>query len=1318
MFTLPGTSRRRTVGVVVALVGLLAAGALFVLPAAFATPAAPSGVQVLRNPEVRTAVHSDTSPPLRSMRPLVGGMYKIQDNDNPAIAKPGVKSNGIDQVIQRALGPLAMPTPIVNVDGQYNENGPLPPDTNGDVGRNNYVQIVNSMFAVYDKSGNLLYGPVNINTLWQGFGGVCESHNDGDPIALYDAMADRWLLSQFTSSAPYMQCIALSTSGDPTGSYYRYGFLDHNSGNTLGDYPKFGIWPDGYYMSTNEFGGSGGGGNYAYDRVAMLQGNPGATQIYFHGSDQGLLPTDLDSAGMLPPAGSPNYFLEWYSTSQLHEFKFHADFANPANSTYTGPFAITVAAFSYPAPSVPEPDTSTLLDNLSDRLMYRLAYRNFGAYELLVVNHTVNAGGVDGVRWYELRDPNNAAGASVYQQGTYAPGDGLYRWMGSIAQDRAGDIAVGFSFGNATTYPGIAYAGRVPGDPLGTLGQGETTLFAGTGSEDFPAAHRWGDYSAMQIDPADDCTFWYTQMYWRTTGERNWRTRIGSFKFPGCAASGTPTPVATATGPVPTATNTPGPAPTLCPGSIEASGSITDTDATQTGRLGLFDPKSSCAAPKSVAGMSDTLTRHYDSYTYTNSTGSAECVTVSIVPECSDNAINSIAYLGSFNPSNPQANYLADGGASGPGYSYSFSLGAGQTAVVVVNEVSPNIGCELYSITINPCAPGGATPSPTSPPVTPSTTPSPTATATPLACGGPPAWAQGPTQDPARGLLLGDMGTDGKFYVAGGQSGDNTQQFGDVDRYNPTTDAWEQEAPLPVPVGQDAVAATGGKVFVAGGCSSCNSPYVVTSTLQIYDIATGTWTFGASLPAPVEAAAGAALNGKFYVIGGDDGTAAVTTAYIYDIATNTWSTGAALPDANGRTNTAATVAGGLIYVFGGAYIQGGNTFPIDTMLSYDPTANSWAMLASANLGGAGNYARVSPFGTGQLFITDGGDGSFNPVATTHVYDIATNSYTAGPTLNNARLGHAQGTLPDGRVIVYAGMDTSSSATNSTELLTTPPPCTTATPTAAPSATATATEVPGTITPIATATDTPGPGITATAVPSETATPGPTNTPGPPTATETPCPLPFSDVHPTDYFYVPVQYLYCHGVISGYADNTFRPYNSTTRAQMVKIVVLGFGLPTYIPPGGDYTFADVKPDFPFFDVIETAAHDNVVSGYDCGGPGEPCDAQNRPYFRPYNNVTRGQLSKIDVVAAGWDLQNPPTGSFEDVLPNTAFYTFVETAYCHGIISGYDCGGPGEPCGPNNRPYFRQGNDATRGQISKIVYLSITGTGSCNIPTVTK
>ena len=217
----------------------------------------------------------------------------------------------------------------------------------------------------------------------------------------------------------------------------------------------------------------------------------------------------------------------------------------------------------------------------------------------------------------------------------------------------------------------------------------------------------------------------------------------------------------------------------------------------------------------------------------------------------------------------------------------------------------------------------------------------------------------------------------------------------------------------------------------------------------------------------------------------------------------------------------------------------------------------------------------------------------------------------------------------------------------------------------------------------------------TPVASPTVPVGPTSTPVAPTATPAECAINFSDVHPTDYFYTPVRYLVCNGVISGYADNTFRPYNNTTRSQMVKIVVLGYGIPITTPPGGGNTFTDVPPTFPFFSVIETAAANNVVSGYACGSPGEPCDSQNRPYFRPYNNVTRGQLSKIDAIAAGWDLLNPPDATFEDVAPASPFYTFVETAVAQGVISGYGMWRPGRAVRPAESPLLPPGEQRHAG-----------------------
>jgi hypothetical protein len=233
----------------------------------------------------------------------------------------------------------------------------------------------------------------------------------------------------------------------------------------------------------------------------------------------------------------------------------------------------------------------------------------------------------------------------------------------------------------------------------------------------------------------------------------------------------------------------------------------------------------------------------------------------------------------------------------------------------------------------------------------------------------------------------------------------------------------------------------------------------------------------------------------------------------------------------------------------------------------------------------------------------------------------------------------------------------------------------------------------------------------------TATPPPTRSPVPPSRTvtagpsPTPCFVSFGDVQSNDYFYLPVQYLACHGAISGYSDATFRPYNPTTRSQTVKIVTLAFGIADYTPSAGNYTFADVPPTFPFFSYIETAAHAQMISGYTCGGPREPCDALLRPYFRPYASVTRGQVAKLVVGAAGWALVDPPDGAFVDVLPGTAFYPFVETAYCHAALAGYSCGGAGEPCDAHNRLYFRQNNPATRGQIATIAYGALYGSPDC-------
>ncbi len=491
---------------------------------------------------VQQDVKHDVSPPLRDIIAPPNDS-KIR-HEKPLGRIPLPPSSGqADPVIQSSVGPKVAVTSGSNFDGVgvgfTGPNGSFapnaaPPDTNGTVGATQYVQWVNESFAVFDKAtGSVLMGPTAGNALWQGFGGGCQTNNDGDPIVQYDKAASRWVFTQFSvSTTPFLQCVAVSTTSDATGTYNRYAFTQSN----FPDYPKLGVWPDAYYVTFNMFSGNRfvGANACAFDRSSMLAGAT-ATQVCFQQSSSvaSLLPSDLDGS-MPPPAGSPNFMIN-FGTSSLNLFKFHVNFATPSSSTFTGPTTLAVAAFS-PAcgggTCIPQQGTNQQLDSLADRLMYRFAYRNFGDHEALVVNHSVTAGSSVGVRWYEIRSPN--ATPSVFQQGTFAP-DANFRWMGSIGMDHVGDIAVGYSVSSTGLFPSISFTGRVPGDALNTL-EAESSIQAGGGSQN-GGLNRWGDYSAMAIDPVDDCTFWYTNEYLKTSGSFNWSTRIASFKFPGCSSA-------------------------------------------------------------------------------------------------------------------------------------------------------------------------------------------------------------------------------------------------------------------------------------------------------------------------------------------------------------------------------------------------------------------------------------------------------------------------------------------------------------------------------------------------------------------------------------------------------------------------------------------------------------------------------------------------------------------------------------------------------------------------------------------------------------
>ena len=497
--------------------------------------------------EVRVQEAYDISPPLSDM-PLIPVGEKRQKhigeipNQNYSLIFNNLNSfteitSGQDPVLQDSDGTLAPVSTVVNIDGIQNTQGYIPPDPAGEIGLNHYIQATNLHFAVYSKTGALLYGPAALSTLWQGFSGYT---SDGDPVVLYDHLADRWIITQFSlpnyPNGPFYELLAVSQTPDPLGAWHRYSFQF----SKMPDYPKFGVWNNGYYMSANLY--SSGALNYVgpaaivLERDSLLSGKPARMTVFELGTDrQPLLAADLD--GPLPPAGSPGYFLSVNddpanADDHLELFSLYADWANPVNSILSGPQSIPVATFDGDmcggtASCLPQAGTTIRLDALSRYLMQRLQYRNFGTYQVLMANHTVDVDATNhaGIRWYELR--TTGADWSVYQQGTYAP-DTNHRWMGSIAMDGAGNIALAYSITGKGIYPSIHATGRRSGDTPGYMSLAEEAIMAGTGAQK-DLSFRWGDYSCLTVDPQDDRTFYYTNEYYTVTSNKDWKTRIASF---------------------------------------------------------------------------------------------------------------------------------------------------------------------------------------------------------------------------------------------------------------------------------------------------------------------------------------------------------------------------------------------------------------------------------------------------------------------------------------------------------------------------------------------------------------------------------------------------------------------------------------------------------------------------------------------------------------------------------------------------------------------------------------------------------------------
>ena len=452
-----------------------------------------------------------------------------------------------------AISSRAFNTTIIAQDGA-NNTGVSPPDTVGDVGISYYIHSYNgsggALYRIYDKAtGNLVAGPLAMDTITPTTGNC--SGGNGDPIVLFDEMAGRWMISEFTASGNAM-CVYISQTGDPiAGGWFVYEFI----GASFPDYPKYGVWSDAYYIGTNENSTS----LYALDRTQMLAGNP-ATMQRFTTADlsgfgfQMLVPADHDGA-TAPKAGAPGMFMR-HNDDEVHVsscggtpsqdclqlWDFNVDWVTPGNSSITGPVNILINNFDSDLcglssfACMTQPGTGNTLDPLREVILWRLQYRNFGTHETLVANLETDVTGTDqgGIRWFELRRTTGTTASdwSLFQEGTWAP-DSTNRWMGSASMDSSGNIALAYSTSSATAgdFPSLKYAGRLATDPINVLTTGESTIVSGSAAQ--TSNTRWGDYAAMSVDPVDGCTFWFSSEYTPTSA---WRTHLSSFKFDSCGA--------------------------------------------------------------------------------------------------------------------------------------------------------------------------------------------------------------------------------------------------------------------------------------------------------------------------------------------------------------------------------------------------------------------------------------------------------------------------------------------------------------------------------------------------------------------------------------------------------------------------------------------------------------------------------------------------------------------------------------------------------------------------------------------------------------
>ena len=976
------------------------------------------------------SVKNDVSPPLRDLPaiPMTLQARNCELKDNPPLNIP--HKDAPDGALQELEAPTKlglaqpnMPSPTLNFDG-IGFPGVVcscaPPDTDGAAGLNQYVQEVNEGLQVFNKStGASEFGPVAVSSLWKGFGGVCETAGEGDVVVLYDHFANRWLVSQFAVQpavgVPTDECVAISTSADATGSYYRYDFALTAFGVRYYDYPHIGIWSDGYYLSNNVFNSAGtafqGPMPFAMDRSNMLQGNP-ATILAPTGSPLGssvgdLLPADID--GMtLPPSGAPETFIGFPTAGNYTIYHFHADFGNPGMSTWTTFNTVAAAAFTQLCAGgrscVPQPGvgiagaansaTANGLDGIGDRFMFRAAYRNLGTQaspqESLVANYSVCATGVgsctsgtgvgqSGIRWVEIQNVSNGPLAKnqeeTYNNTDVGGGDNLWRWMGSIAMDHNGDMAMGFSTSAGTTgtaFPSIHYTGRLSTDPLNKMAQGEATLFSGLGSQS-TTGNRWGDYSALSVDPEDDCTFWYTTEYYPAgPSSFNWRTRIGSFSFPQCTPQTTQSVAAVSVYNVADFTG-------INPGTTAGFTVTVNSSGTDTANgLSFSDPLPSASGinwsissggPEwSITGSPPNQALAFSTTTMaqgTSSTVHVQSATSSLA--CGSTTLSHTALLTSTNAGSgfASASTAIDCTNCTPN-AFTDNSPQNPAPVALFDQAIASVGNNVYMF---------------------SGVQNGTAEAT-------GAWVLSGNTYTALASVAAANGRNGAkaasdgsqfIYIIGGINSAATEQSTNI-RYDTVGNTYATEATAPVATDQSGVAYFNGKIYYMGGYTNTGHT-TSTNAVSIYNIGTNTWSSGATMPLGVAYPEVTYMNvggtDYIYLAGGLTGPGvAQSTVYRYNISGNSWSTlPTPMPSTiwgafNGMVNGYWVVAGGITGSSGGGVDK--------SVYSYLPSTDTWYQNASLMPGARyrGNGGAVTP---GKLFAIGGRDPSLVAQSDTQVY---------------------------------------------------------------------------------------------------------------------------------------------------------------------------------------------------------------------------------------------------------------------------------------------------------------------------------------------